>query len=191
MAKKIGVSGKAGSFSEKAAKGWAAENNGQFEGAEIVYLISAEGVLAALEAGTIDIGVFPIENSTGGMVKEALEAMSRHNFRIVEIQGLAVHHCLLAAPGMSIADITVVTSHVQALTQCAMSVKRVLPHAVTEEYPDTAQAAEDLAKGLLPKTTAIIASLEAGNRNALEVLARSFEDLNFNITNFVIAERRM
>ncbi|MDB5237806.1 MAG: chorismate mutase [Candidatus Kaiserbacteria bacterium] len=187
---KFGISGVEGSFSEKAAKGYIAQNNGLSAGSQLVYLVSAEGVLAALESGEVDIGVFPIENSGGGMVKEALEAMSKHNFKILEVASVAVHHCLIAMPGTDISEITTVTSHIQALTQCEMAIKRLLPKAQIEEYPDTAKAAEDLAQGTLPRTTAVIASIEAANRNSLEILHRNIEDRNFNVTNFIVAKRR-
>jgi len=190
MRKKIGISGDQGSFSEKAARSFAAQNNGLLTESEIVYLISAEPVLAALERGDIDYAVFPIENSGGGMVKESLEAMSRHNFKILEVTGIAVHQCFLGMPGMTLEKATKVVSHIQALTQTEMAIKRLLPNAIVEEYPDTAQAARDLASGNLPATAIVVASIEAANRYALEVVARNIEDRNFNVTNFIVAERR-
>src|SRR5262249_50547092 len=123
----------------------------------ISYLVSVENVLTELEAGTIDTGIFPIENSNGGIVIEAVYAMAKHRFSVEKMFEIEVSHCLLAKPGTNASDITAITSHDQALKQCRMYLKRAWPGVDLVEYADTAKAAKDLAAGALPSTTAVIA----------------------------------
>jgi prephenate dehydratase len=184
---RIGISGVEGSFSEEAAKTYCRKEN--VADYELAYLVSAEGVLSALEAGEVDLGVFPIENSTGGIVIEAVHAMSKHNFSILKIFEIEVHQNLIAKKGINPEQITTVTSHDQALKQCRMYLSRKWPGVDLTEYPDTAKAAKDLAEGTLPDTTAVIASKAAAERYGLDILEESIQDLKFNFTTFVAAKK--
>lgn len=184
---KIGIMGAKGSFSEEAAQKYIETE--KISNAEVQYLISAENVLASLEAGESDLGIFPIENSNGGVVIEAVHAMAKHRFLVQKMFEIDVHHNLLVAPGVTAEQITRVASHDQALKQCRMYLKRKWPGVELQEYADTAKAAEDLASGVLPKTTAVVASKNAGKMYGLEILEESIQDLKFNYTSFVVAER--
>jgi prephenate dehydratase len=181
----IGISGAEGSFSEEAAQFYV--HKYKLKRVSLVYLISVEGVLAALEEGSIDRGIFPIENSTGGVVIEAVHAMARHVFKIERIFGLDIHQNLLVRHGTTASQIKSITSHDQALKQCRMYLKRAWNKIKLVEYPDTALAASDLASGKLHKTTAVIASRVAAEVYDLDVLEESVQDLKFNVTNFVVA----
>ena len=58
-----------------------------------------------------------------------------------------------------------------------MYLKRIWPKVKLGEYADTAKAAEDLAKGKLPKTTAVIASRNAAQMHKLKILDESIQDI--------------
>jgi prephenate dehydratase len=184
---KIGVMGAKGSFSEEAARTYA-KKHAKLRKFELLYLITAENVLASLENGAIDMAIFPIENSNGGIVLEAVHAMAKHNFHIKKMFEIDVHHCLLVKNGVTADKITTIVSHDQAIKQCRMYLRRVWPKVKLREYADTAKAAEDLANGKLPKTTAVIASRLAGELYKLGILEESIQDLKFNYTTFVAAE---
>lgn len=184
---KIGVMGAHGSFSEQAGERYVAEYLG---GAGVVLpLVTAEAVLTAVEDGSIDRGIFPIENSNGGIVIEAVHAMAQHRFSIERMFELDVHHMLLVKPGVTASHITAISSHDQALKQCRMYLKRVWPEADIVPYKDTAQAAADLASGVLPDTTAVIAPRQCAQLYGLEILEESIQDLKFNYTVFVVATK--
>ena len=185
---KIGVMGAKGSFSEEAGKAYAKKwlKNKKYS---LDYLVSAENVLAALEKGEIQVGIFPIENSNGGIVLEAVYAMAKHNFSIKKIFEIDVHHCLLVKNGATADSIKTIVSHDQALKQCRMYLKRIWPKVKIEAYADTAKAAEDLASGKLPKSTAVIASRAAAQMYKLKILEESIQDLKFNYTSFIAAEK--
>ncbi len=184
---KIGVMGGKGSFSEQAGMRYAAEEG--IIDAEIVPLISAENVLAALENSAIDKAIFPIENSNGGIVLEAVHAMAKHQFTIERMFELDVHHMLLVKPGIDAAVVTAISSHDQAIKQCRMYLRRTWPNAEILPYKDTAQAAADLAAGVLPATTAVIAPKGCATLYGLQILEESIQDLKFNYTVFVVASR--
>lgn len=183
---KIGVMGAKGSFSEQAGERFL-EKLGR-EG-EIIPLVSADAVLAALSNGEIDRAIFPIENSNGGIVLEAVYAMAKYTFAIEGMFELDVHHMLLVKPHTTASHINTISSHDQALKQCRMYIKRTWPDCDIMPYVDTAKAAEDLASGQLPETTAVIASRRAAEMYGLEILEESIQDLKFNYTVFVVAKR--
>jgi prephenate dehydratase len=182
---KIGVSGNKGSFSEEAAAYYCSKNN--LTDYELNYLISVENVLTALEKGEIDKGVFPIENSNGGIVIEAVYAMSKHNFTIEKIFEIDIKHCLHIYPGKTINDIKTISSHPQALRQCRMYLKRKWPEAQLQEYCDTASAAKDLSDGKLPHSTAIIAPKICSELYNTDIIEEGIQDLKFNFTTFITA----
>jgi prephenate dehydratase len=184
---KIGVMGGKGSFSEKAGELYIATDH--LEGAEIVPLVSAEAVLTAVEDGSCDRGIFPIENSNGGIVIEAVHAMAKHRFTIEKMFELDVHHMLLVRPGITASHVTAIASHDQALKQCRMYIKRVWPQAEVVPYADTAKAAQALSEGVLPDTTAVIAPRGCATLYGLEILEESIQDLKFNYTTFVVAKK--
>lgn len=185
---KIGVMGAKGSFSEEAARTYTKKYT-KLRKYDILYLITAENVLSELEKGAIDIAIFPIENSNGGIVLEAVHAMSKHNFQITKLFEINVNHNLLVKNGTTARDITTIVSHDQAIKQCRMYLRRVWPKVKLKEYADTAKAAEDLAQGKLPKTTAVIASRVAAEIYKLGILEESIQDLKFNYTTFIAAKK--
>lgn len=185
---KIGVMGAMGSFSEEAARTYA-KKYGNHKKFEILYLVSAENVLTELEKGAINLAIFPIENSNGGIVLEAVQGMAKHNFRIKKMFEIDVHHCLMVKNGTTAGEVKTIVSHDQAIKQCRMYIRRLWPKVKVREYADTAKAAEDLAKGKLPKSTAVIASHSAAQLHKLNILEESIQDLKFNYTTFIAAER--
>ena len=184
---KIGIMGAKGSFSEEAARTFAQKS--AIKKFTLEYLVSAENVLAALEEGVIDIGIFAIENSNGGIVIETVHAMAKHRFKIKKIFEIDVHQNLLVKKGVTADKVKSIVSHDQAIKQCRMYLKRMWPKVKLSEYADTAKAAEDLASGKLPASTAVIASRTAAEVYGLDILEESIQDLKFNFTSFIAAER--
>lgn len=178
----IGISGAPGSFSQEAALKF--DPNAQIE-----FLVSVENVLSELEKGTIERGIFPIENSTGGIVIEAVHAMAKHQFEIEKLFEIEVNQNLIVQKGVTASDITSVTSHDQALKQCRMYLKRMWPDIDLVPYADTALAAKHLSDGTLPRTTAVVASARAAEMYGLDLLDEKIQDLKFNYTVFIAAKK--
>lgn len=180
---KIGVSGNHGSFSEEAANYYCQKN--KIKDYELAYLVSVENVLKNLENKNIDKGVFPIENSNGGIVYEAVYAMSKYNFDIENIFEIDVRHNLLVQKGVNSESVKKIVSHPQALKQCRMYLKRKWESVDLEEYADTAQAAKDLSEGVLSSDVAVIAPKICSELYDLEILEEGIQDLKFNFTSFI------
>lgn len=183
----IGIAGEVGSFSEQAARKYCQKN--QIENQELKYLVSVENVLSTLNKKEIDFGIFPIENSNGGIVVESVYAMSKYTFEIEEIFEIDVQHCLLAKPKMNISNIKKIASHPQALKQCRMYLKRKWGTVELQEYSDTASAAKDLGRGILSSDSAVIAPKICADLYELDVLEENIQDLKFNFTAFIAAKK--
>lgn len=184
---RIGLAGVAGSFSEIAALTYAKDVGDLAP--DLKYLTHPNSVLDALDAGDIDVGIFAIENSTGGVVTEYLPAIAEHQFKIDKIFEIPVDHMLLAKQGKHAADITKVVSQRQALRQCRMYLQRQWPNVEVDEYIDTATAAKDLAEGTLQDSVAVVASARAGELYGLARLDEKIQDLKFNYTVFIAAKK--
>ncbi len=182
----IGVAGDKGSFSEEAANYYANKNS--IKEYELKYLISVDNVLNAVKSNEIKFGVFPIENSNGGIVYEAVYAMAKHNFEIEKLFEIDIRHYLLVKPDTNPGDIEKICSHQQALKQCRMYLKRKWSEVELEEYSDTAAAARDLEAGKLKSNIAVIAPKACAKLYNLEVLEEVIKDLKFNFTTFIAAK---
>jgi len=184
---RVGIAGDLGSFSEEAAMEYAKGNN--IINPSISYLIGTEEVLEAINKGSVDVGIFPIENSNGGLVIESIYAMAAHAFHIEQLFEMDVNHMLLVTPGATAADISSIVSHSQALKQCRMYLKRKWKNTELREYADTALAAKDLGKGTLKKNVAVIAPKKCAGLYKLDILEESIQDLKFNFTAFIAATK--
>lgn len=182
----LAVSGDEGSFSEEAGLLYCSR-----EGVEpkLSYAIDMEGVLARVEGGQTERGIFPVVNSRGGLVQTAFEAMGRHRFNLVDELWLEVQQCLLVVPGTPRDSIVQIATHPQAISQCERYLRREFPHAQLTEWEDTAKAARDLAGGALSAFTAVIAPARSAVLYGLEICERGIQDSRPNLTTFIIISK--
>lgn len=183
---KLGVSGDIGSFSEEAGLLYAERTNID---PSLVYLIDMENVLAAVEEGAVDIGILPVVNFRGGLVSMAYEAMGKHLFMPIDHLWLDVQQCLLVQKGETKDQIQHIVSHPQALAQCKQYLEKTCKDAKQIEWEDTAKAARDLAQGLLPSHSAVIAPMRAAQVYGLEVMASNIQQDHPNITIFIVVKK--
>ncbi|WP_244946933.1 prephenate dehydratase domain-containing protein [Legionella israelensis] len=183
---KLGVSGDPGSFSEEAGLNYA-----ERAGIEpsLIHLTDMESVLSAVEKDTVDMGIFPVVNLHGGLVNPAFKAMGRHLFLPLDEYWLDVKQCLLTLPGTAIHQIDNIVSHSQGMAQCRHYLKERFHHIEWKEWIDTARAAHDLAKGILPPTAAVIAPERASEIYGLKVMAKNIQDHSPNLTAFIIVKK--
>src|ERR1700749_4899312 len=85
---------------------------------EIIACTISAQVLGKVIAGEVEAAVLPIENSLHGSVAEHYDLFLQHPVRLDRESLLRIRHNLIAAPGVSLADITTVLSHPVALSQC-------------------------------------------------------------------------
>lgn len=183
----IGVSGDEGSFSEEAALLYAKRAG---ISATLSFLIDMEGVLSAVESGDVDLGVFPVANLRGGLVRPAFVAMGQHPFTVVDDLWMEVNQCLITKPGTTADMIQKIVSHPQALAQCRDYLAQKFPPAKLIEWADTAKAVRDLASGMLGEECAVIAPVRAAQRYGMQVLEVGIQDMKPNLTAFIIVKQK-
>lgn len=184
----IGIQGGRGSFSEQAAKQFIERQ--KLKHFELSYLITSENVLAAVEDGKVDYGIFAIENSRGGVVLESIKALAVHRCRIVDMFHIRVEQNLLTvSPDIKINDITEIHSHRQALRQCREYLADYFWSCSLVEEDDTAEAARRLKEGKIAKTAAVIANRDCAKLYGLTLFAENIHDLKNNLTLFLAVTR--
>jgi len=185
----VGVHGIDGCFTQEALERFMEEQGVPAERAEPRFLITAEKVLAAVNAGEIDYGIFGVANSGSGAYVTSMFPMGEYRYSVQAIFGMEIMQCLMVHPGAREDEITEVFGHPQAVSQC----KRTL----AEHYPqlsmrygtdddDTALSAKNIAEGELPKTTATLASQIAAKRYGLKVISYNMQHDPFNTTTFIM-----
>lgn len=138
-------------------------------------------VIDLVEHGSAHYGVVPIENSTEGVVRETLDALYRSTLNIADELHVPVSHSLWGKG--SLAAISTVYSHPQALAQCRNWLHQHLPGAQVQAAASTARAAELAAADA---SCAAICSALAGERYSLAMLADHVEDSPYNRTRFCV-----
>jgi prephenate dehydratase len=180
--RRIGHLGPPGTYGEEALRAALGE---RADAVELVALDTNRDVVLAVESGLVEAGFVPIENSVEGAVTETLDALV-HDAPGVQIVGevvWAVHHCLIAAHNVPLAEIGVVASHPQALAQCAGFISERLPNAAKLAQVSTAEAvrgAVERGGGNAAIGSAIAAEMYAGT-----VIESAVEDVEGNKTRFV------
>jgi len=106
----IGFQGEHGAYSEAAARSY-------FPGRAAIPCPEFVDVFEAVEAGDLDFGLVPVENSLGGAVTPVNDLLRTTSLRVTGETYLRIRHCLLAPVGTDHREIKVVYSHPQALAQ--------------------------------------------------------------------------
>lgn len=139
--------------------------------------------MSAIDEGSADFAVLPIENSTAGIVNEIYDLLQEFENYIVGEQIIKIEHCLLGVPGTKLEDVKTVYSHPQSLMQTA---KYLGNHDWQQVgMKNNAFAAKKVAEDG-DKTKAAIAGEHAAKIYGLEVLAKGINDVKSNSTRFII-----
>jgi chorismate mutase/prephenate dehydratase len=148
---------------------------------QLVPVGSIAAVFEEVHRKQSDFGLAPIENSTDGRVADTLDMFTRMRVRICGEVELRIHHSLLGKCQRT--DVREVYSKPQALSQCRNWLAKHLPSARTIEVTSTSTAAQLASE---KPGAAAIASVQAGVRYGLDVLAENIEDNPFNTTRFAV-----
>lgn len=142
-------------------------------------------VVTAVEQGKAEYGMLPVENSIEGAISANLDLLIHETeLRICGEIIVPVRHFLIAQPGTSLDEITVVTSHPQALGQCRKWLAAHLPQATPVAALSTSGAVEQVATGH-DRTAAAIGTERAAELYGGEIIARDIHDVRANVTRFV------
>lgn len=172
---RIGYLGPNGSFSHTAAM----LKFGQ--SVEYKPLTDIESIFDEVSKGHCDLGLAPVENSTGGGVIETLDALTLSDVKICAEVLLAIHQNLLAncAPE----DIKRIYSKPEVFAQCHKWLGATLKGIQTIPVASTARAAQMAAE---EEGAAAIGSITAAELYGLKVIYENIEDIANNVTRFLV-----
>lgn len=172
---RIGYLGPNGSFSHTAAM----LKFGQ--SVEYKPLTDIGSIFDEVSKGHCDLGLAPVENSTGGGVIETLDALTSSDVKICAEVLLAIHQNLLAncAPE----DIKRIYSKPEVFAQCHKWLGATLKGIQTIPVASTARAAQMAAE---EDGAAAIGSITAAELYGLKVIYENIEDIANNVTRFLV-----
>ncbi|HKM03175.1 MAG TPA: prephenate dehydratase [Lachnospiraceae bacterium] len=144
--------------------------------------------MSAIEEGSADFAVLPIENSTAGVVSENYDLLVEFENYIVGEQVIQIEHCLMGLEGTQISDIKTVYSHPQSLLQSARFLQ---DHSGWKQISikNNAFAAQKV-KDDKELSQVAIASEYAAKVYGLEVLQKGVNDVSSNSTRFIIVSNQ-
>jgi chorismate mutase/prephenate dehydratase len=174
---KIAFFGPAGTFTQTAALKHFGHS------VTTVPLATIDEVFREVEAGAVNYGVVPVENSTEGVVTHTADSFISSTVRIIGEVQLRIHHHLLVSDGTKADAISRIYSHQQSLAQCRKWLDAHFPKAERVAVSSNAEAAKRI-KG--EWHSAAIAGETAAELYGLKKLHECIEDNPKNTTRFLI-----
>jgi len=145
-------------------------------------------LLHAVQDGTADFALLPIENTTAGSINEAYDLLARMDLSLVGEEVQKVEHCLLTLEDVPLSCIKRIYSNPKAIDQCT-EILQTLRHCHVETVVDTAGAARKVRDDQ-DLSQAAIASEEAARIYGLKVLKRDIANQKENFTRFVVVAKK-
>jgi prephenate dehydratase len=172
--------GPRGTFSEDAALAYAGR------GDDLVDFATIPALTAAVETGLANEAVLPIENSIEGSISATLDLLIHETpLKIKAELVVPVRLFLITAPGATLSDIKIVSSHPNPLGQSRRFLERCLPRAEKVASLSTALAVEEVVAGG-DRTRAAIGTERSAALFGGQILAHDIQDVRANVTRFVV-----
>ena len=175
---RIGYLGPGGSFSHTAAM----LKFGQ--SVEYESLADITSVFDEVSKGHCDLGLVPIENTTGGGVIETLDALIESDVKVCSEVLLAVHHNLLA--NCPLDKVEKVYSKPEVFVQCRKWLSSAFKESKTIPVASSAKAVQMAAD---EQGAAAIGSKIAAEMYGLAIVCENIEDVANNVTRFLVISR--
>jgi len=154
------------------------------DGVKMLPLASLSQVFREVEAGTVDYGVVPIENSTEGVISHTLDLFVQSSLKICGEIHLPIHHSLMChLNSLSYDKVTTVYAHSQALAQCRQWLDTNLPNAERVAVSSNAEGARMTQN---EHNSVAIAGQVAAELYKLHTLQENIEDNINNTTRFLV-----
>ena len=175
---RIVFQGREGAYSQAAMEKYFGKDINSF------HVQTFRDAMEAIEEGSADFAVLPIENSSAGVVNEVYDLLMEFENYIVGEVFLPIDHALAGLPGTKLNEIERVYSHPQALMQCA---KFLDEHRDWQQISvaNTAVAAKKILEDQV-KTKAAICSAYAAEYYGLEILEEKINHNEKNATRFIV-----
>lgn len=154
------------------------------DGAEEIPCSSEGEAILAVQDGSLDAALVPVENAIEGGVNATVDALI-HDAPDLVVDGeelLAVSHALIGHAGLSLDSVTEVISHPQPLGQCRGTLARMLPGRPLRPVSSTAEAIRIVSESQAPLVA--VGHPAAAELYGVSVLEEAIEDLPGNATRF-------
>jgi len=156
------------------------------EAAEPLACKSFDEVFAVVERGQATHGIVPIENTIRGSIHRNYDLLFQHDLPVVGEVQLRITHSLLGRPGTRVAGVRRLYSDPQTLAECEKFVRSLGNVEVVAMY-DAAASVRAVQEG--QTEGAALSSDREGAKFGLEVLQANVQDLDDNLTRFLIVGR--
>lgn len=153
------------------------------DGIDSFHVDTFRDAMVAIDEGSADFAVLPIENSTAGIVSEIYDLLVEFENYIVGEQIIQIEHCLMGVPGADISDIRTVYSHPQSLMQSARYLNAHSWQQISMQ--NNAFAARKVSEDGDKSQAAIASELAAGLYH-LDILEKGINQSSSNSTRFII-----
>jgi prephenate dehydratase len=142
--------------------------------------------VTTLRKGEVDWAIVPIENSLDGSITVTLDLLAGEasDVAIVAEALLRVRHSLIAAEMLALEAIQAVISHPQVPGQCAVFLRKELPHARIVAASSTAEAVRAVAQADR-RDQAALGTVLAARIYGGTVVREGVQDRDDNETRFV------
>lgn len=169
----VGYLGPDGSFASMLARK-------RYAGSALVSLASIPEVLEFTAGSDERKGIIPVENSSGGIIYDTIDALiaDEAGLKIQEELGIAVK---LAFLGRKDESIDAIYSHFAPIRHCHLWIRRNYPDARVQILSSTS---ESVRRASQEKNAAAIASRDSAGIYGLDVLEYPIEGGIPNVTNF-------
>ena len=154
------------------------------EGVNSFHVETFRDAMIAIDEGSADFAVLPIENSTAGIVSEIYDLLVEFENYIVGEQIIRIEHCLLGVPGAKQEQIRTVYSHPQSLMQSARYLNAHENWRQISMQNNAFAARRVIEDGDMSQ--AAIASEQAAKIYGLDILERGVNQADNNSTRFII-----
>ncbi|MCJ8153877.1 prephenate dehydratase [Chryseobacterium sp. SSA4.19] len=143
----------------------------------------------AVENGTAEKAVVPLENSIEGTVSMTLDYLYHiQNIHIEAEAVMPIAHHLMVHPDCHVEEITKIYSHPQALAQSFHFLDQKFNLAEKQNYSSTAAAAKHVADHP-ERNLAAVANQVAADLYGLKIIHRNIQDSDQNHTRFIIISK--
>lgn len=173
--------GAEGSYSEAAMKKFFGDDVNNF------HVDTFREAMLAIDEGSADFAVLPIENSTAGAVNEIYGLLDEFENYIVGEQIIQIEHCLMGCEGATLDTIERVYSHPQSLMQSARYLDDFTWQQISMQNNAFAAKKVSDEKDI---TQAAIASEYAAKLYNLNILKKGVNQSSTNSTRFIIVSNQ-
>lgn len=173
--------GAEGAYSHAAMNKYFGENVKSF------HVETFRDAMLAIDDGTADYAVLPIENSTAGSVNEIYDLLEEFENYIVGEVIIKIEHCLMGVKGTEISDIKEVYSHAQSLMQSQRFLRDYSWQQISMK--NNAFAAMKVRDDN-DKSRAAIASEYSAKLYGLDILKKGVNNSDTNSTRFIVVSNQ-